>query len=141
MRIGSSLPSNVNEGQLTLLGWRAEGWLCVAAVVDLFSHRVVGWSISATMTAQLVTDALIMAIWRRGKPDAHVNSSDQGSRYSSEQFQRLMKDNSVKPVRQLVGQCRDGKLLLIPQSRADQEEGLPIARPSPNRCVRFYREI
>jgi transposase InsO family protein len=42
----------------------------VAAVVDLFSRRVVGWSMSTAMTAQLVTDALVMAIWRRGKPDA-----------------------------------------------------------------------
>jgi IS30 family transposase len=48
--------------------WTAEGWLYVAAVVDLFSRRVVGWSMSADMTAQLVTDALVMAIWRRGKP-------------------------------------------------------------------------
>jgi transposase InsO family protein len=39
----------------------------VAAVVDLFSRRVVGWSMSAAMTAQLVTDALVMTIWRRGK--------------------------------------------------------------------------
>jgi putative transposase len=45
------------------------GWLYVAAVIDLFSRRVVGWSMSAAMTAQLVTDALVMAIWRRGKPD------------------------------------------------------------------------
>ena len=50
--------------------WTAEGWLYVAAVVDLFSRRVVGWSMNAAMTAQLVTDALVMAIWRRGKPDA-----------------------------------------------------------------------
>jgi putative transposase len=50
--------------------WTAEGWLYVAAVIDLFSRRVVGWSMNANMTAQLVTDALIMAIWRRGKPDA-----------------------------------------------------------------------
>ncbi len=42
--------------------WTAEGWLYVAAVVDLFSRRVVGWSMSATMTAQLVTDALVMAL-------------------------------------------------------------------------------
>jgi putative transposase len=46
--------------------WTAEGWLYVAAVVDLFSRRVVGWSMSAGMTAQFVTDALVMAIWRRG---------------------------------------------------------------------------
>ena len=48
--------------------WTAEGWLYVAAVIDLFSRRVVGWSMSAAMTAQLVTDALVTAIWRRGKP-------------------------------------------------------------------------
>jgi putative transposase len=75
--------------------WTAEGWLYVAAVVDLFSRRVVGWSMSAAMTAQLVTDALVMAIWRRGKPDALVHHSDRGSQYSSEQFQRLMADHSV----------------------------------------------
>jgi putative transposase len=55
--------------------WTAEGWLYVAAVIDLFSRRVVGWSMGATMTAQLVTDALIMAIWRRGKPDALLHHS------------------------------------------------------------------
>jgi putative transposase len=61
--------------------WTAEGWLYVAAVIDLFSRRVVGWSMSATMAAELVTDALVMAIWRRGKPDALI--------------QRLMADHGV----------------------------------------------
>ena len=75
--------------------WTAEGWLYVAAVVDLFSRRVVGWSMSPAMTAQLVTDALVMAIWRRGKPDALLHHSDRGSQYTSEQFQRLMADHGV----------------------------------------------
>jgi putative transposase len=75
--------------------WTAEGWLYVAAVIDLFSRRVVGWSMKAEMTAQLVTDALVMAIWRRGRPDALLHHSDQGSQYTSEQFQRLMADNGV----------------------------------------------
>ncbi len=75
--------------------WTAEGWLYVAVVIDLFSRRVVGWSMSATMVAQLVTDALVMAIWRRGKPDALLHHSDQGSQYTSEQFQRLMADHGV----------------------------------------------
>jgi len=75
--------------------WTAEGWLYVAAVIDLFSRRVVGWSMSATMTAQLVTDALVMAIWRRGKPDALLHHSDRGSQYTSEQFQWLIADNGV----------------------------------------------
>ena len=67
----------------------------MAAVVDLFSRRVVGWSMSAAMAAQLVTDALVMAIWRRGKPDALMHHSDRGSQYTSEQFQRLMADHGV----------------------------------------------
>ncbi len=75
--------------------WTAEGWLYVAAVIDLFSRRVVGWSMSASMTAQLVIDALLMAIWRRGKPNALLHHSDQGSQYASEQFRRLMEDNGV----------------------------------------------
>jgi len=75
--------------------WTAEGWLYVAAVIDLFSRRVVGWSMKAEMTAQLVTDALVMAIWRRGRPDALLHHSDQGSQYASEQFQQLMADNGV----------------------------------------------
>jgi putative transposase len=70
--------------------WTAEGWLYV--VIDLFSRRVVGWSMSAAMTAQLVTDALLMAVWRRGKPDALLHHSAQ---YTSEQFQRLMADHGI----------------------------------------------
>ena len=75
--------------------WTAEGWLYVAAVIDLFSRRVVGWSMSATMAAPLVADALMMAIWRRGKPSALLHHSDQGSQYSSEQFQKLLADHGV----------------------------------------------
>lgn len=46
--------------------WTAEGWLYVAVVLDLFSHRSIGWSMRSTMTAQLVTDAFLMGVWRRG---------------------------------------------------------------------------
>jgi putative transposase len=87
--------------------WTAEGWLYVAAVVDLFSRRVVGWSMSATMTAQMVTDALVMAIWRRGKPDALLHHSDRGSRYTSEQFQLLMADHGVTCSMSRAGNCWD----------------------------------
>jgi len=87
--------------------WTAEGWLYVAAVLDLFSRRVVGWSMSASMTAQLVTDALVMAIWRRGKPDALLHHSDRGSQYTSEQFQRLLADHGVTCSMSRSGNCWD----------------------------------
>lgn len=67
-----------------------EGWLFVAVVLDLFSRRVVGWSMQATMTADLVSDALVMAVHRRGPAPAVVHHSDQGVQYTSEQFQRLL---------------------------------------------------
>jgi putative transposase len=70
--------------------WTAEGWLYVAVVLDLFSRRVVGWSMSASMTAELVTDALMMAVWRRGRPRELLHHSDRGSQYTSEQCQRMM---------------------------------------------------
>ena len=70
--------------------WTSEGWLFVAVVLDLFARRVVGWSMHATMTAQLVTDALTMALWRRGSVEALLHHSDRGSQYASESFQRLL---------------------------------------------------
>jgi len=75
--------------------WTAEGWLYVAVVLDLFSRRIVGWSMKAERDAALVMDALMMAIWRRGKADALLHHSDQGSQYTSEQFQRLLADNGI----------------------------------------------
>ncbi len=70
--------------------WTQEGWLYVAVVLDLFSRRIVGWSMQSRMTAQLVADALLMAIWRRGQPRELLHHSDQGSPYRSEQFQALL---------------------------------------------------
>ena len=61
----------------------------------------------ADMTAQLVTDALMMAIWRRGKPDAVLHYSDQGSQYTSEQFQLLLMSNGVTCSMSRSGNCWD----------------------------------
>jgi putative transposase len=75
--------------------WTAEGWLYFAVVLDLYSRRVVGWSMSEQMTAELVTDALVMALWRRGRPRELLHHSDQGSQYTSEQFQRLLGEQGI----------------------------------------------
>jgi transposase InsO family protein len=77
--------------------WTAEGWLYVAAIIDLFSRRVVGWSMRAAMTAKLVTDALVMAIWRRGKPDALLHHSDRGSQYTSERAKESRRITTQRP--------------------------------------------
>ncbi len=56
--------------------WTAEGWLYAAAALDLYSRRIVGWSMQDSMTSQLVADALMMAMWRQGKPVALLHHSD-----------------------------------------------------------------
>jgi putative transposase len=87
--------------------WTAEGWLYVAAVLDLYSRKVIGWSMNAQMTAQLVIDALMMAIWRRGKPIELLHHSDQGSQYTSEDFQRLLADQGITCSMSRKGDCWD----------------------------------
>jgi putative transposase len=93
---------------------------------DLFSRRVVGWSMKAE-AAGLVTDALVMAIWRRGKPDALLHQSDQGSRYTSQKFQQLLSDNGVHCSMSRSGNvwdCGDGELLLFAENRKDSRQVL-----------------
>ncbi len=72
-----------------------EGWLFLAAVVDLFSRRVVGWSMRDDLKAELVVDALGMAVTRR-KPDAGViHHSDRGSQYTSLAFGRTLRESGL----------------------------------------------
>lgn len=87
--------------------WTAEGWLYVAAVMDLYSRRIVGWSMQASMTSQLVTDALMMALHRRGRPRAVLHHSDQGSQYTSEQFQMLLMEAGIVCSMSKRGDCWD----------------------------------
>ncbi|OWK39438.1 Mobile element protein [Fimbriiglobus ruber] len=72
-----------------------EGWLYLAAVEDLFSRMVVGWSMAATMTSRLVVDALGMAVARRLPGAALVAHSDRGSQYASDHYQRLLGSHGI----------------------------------------------
>ena len=91
--------------------WTAEGWLYVAVLLDLYSRRVVGWSMQSHMTTQLVTDALMMAIWRRGKPDALLHHSDRGSQYTSDRFRRLLDELGVTCSMSRSGNCSDNSAM------------------------------
>ena len=87
--------------------WTLEGWLFLAIVLDLFSRRIVGWSMSPRMTTTLVADALLMAIWRRGWPEAVLHHSNQGSQYTSDDFQRLLADHGIECSMSRRGECWD----------------------------------
>ena len=91
--------------------WTSEGWLYVAAVLDLFSRRVVGWSMQTAMTSQLVTDALMMAVWRRGPAPTLLHHSDQGSQYTSEEFQRQLDSLGVTCSMSRSGNCWDNAVM------------------------------
>lgn len=67
----------------------------MAVVLDLFAGRIVGWSMKAECDAALVMDALIMAVWHRGKADTLLDHSDRGSQYSNAHFQRLLADHGI----------------------------------------------
>lgn len=91
--------------------WTAEGWLYVAVVLDLYSRRAVGWSMQSSMTSQLVADALMMAVWRRGRPVQLLHHSDQGSQYTSEHFQQLLKEQGITCSMSRAGEVWDNSAM------------------------------
>ena len=84
-----------------------EGWLYLAAVIDLFSRQVVGWSMQAHMQESLVTDALRMAWFRRRPEPGLIFHSDRGSQYCSLGFQKALAGYEMKPSMSRKGDCWD----------------------------------
>ena len=84
-----------------------EGWLYLAAVEDLYSRMVVGWSMADTMTSRLVVDALEMAVQRRLPDEGLLAHSDRGSQYASDHYQRLLARHGIECSMSGVGQCWD----------------------------------
>lgn len=85
-------PSEVNEVWVADITYipTDEGWLYLAAVEDLYSRRIVGWSMDDNMESRLVVDALEMAVQRRLPGETLLAHSDRGSQYASEHYQRLL---------------------------------------------------
>lgn len=84
-----------------------QGWLYLAVVLDLYSRKVIGWSMKATLARELVLDALLMAVWRR-KPKASVLvHSDQGSQYGSDDWLRFCREHRLEPSMSRRGNCWD----------------------------------
>lgn len=84
-----------------------EGWLFLAAVMDLFSRRIVGWSMSNRLTAQLSVDALQDAINRRGKIINLLHHSDQGKEYYASDYQEVLEKNNITCSMSRKGNCWD----------------------------------
>jgi putative transposase len=86
-----------------------EGWLFLAVVIDLFSRRIVGWSMQDNMTREIVIDALEMAWFQRspGKDRGPIFHSDRGSQYASEDFSDVLKEHGITPSMSRKGNCWD----------------------------------
>ena len=87
--------------------WTEEGWLYLAVVLELYSRRVLGWAISVRMSAALVFDALIMALWRRHMPKGVILHSDWGSQYCFVTYQKIFKQHQLICSMSKKGDCYD----------------------------------
>ncbi|WP_421664996.1 IS3 family transposase [Pantoea agglomerans] len=84
-----------------------EGWLYLAVVVDLFSRKIIGWSMQSRMTKDIVLNALLMAVWRRNPQKQVLVHSDQGSQYTSHEWQSFLKSHSLEGSMSRRGNCHD----------------------------------
>jgi transposase InsO family protein len=101
-------PDTVWVGDITYIP-TDEGWLFLAVVIDLFSRQVVGWSMRADMTRDIVIDALRMAWFKRhpGKDAGLIFHSDRGSQYASDDFRNVLTDYGITASMSRRGNCWD----------------------------------
>jgi putative transposase len=84
-----------------------EGWLFLAVVIDLFSRQVIGGAMGPRMDRELATNALLMAVYRRQPQSTVLVHSDQGSQFSSYDWQAFLKAHNLQPSMSRRGNCHD----------------------------------
>ena len=121
-----------------------EGWLYLAVVIDLYSRKVVGWSMHSRIKKELVLNALLMAVWRR-KPGSLVTvHSDQGSQYTSHDWQAFLDANNLQASMSRRGNCHDNAVAesffqLLKRERIKRQ--LYLTREEARRDVVNYVEM
>ena len=84
-----------------------EGWSYLAVVIDLFSRRVVGWSMQSRMTTDLALQALLSAVWRHKPKTKVMIHSDQGSQFTSKEWQAVLGKHNLDASMSRRGNCHD----------------------------------
>jgi len=105
-----SAANKVWAADITYL-WTHEGWLYVAAVLDLYSRRVVGWAIDQHMRSELIEKALKMGLGRRTVERGLMHHSDQGSQYASHEYQALLTQEGITVSMSRKGNCWDNAVM------------------------------
>jgi putative transposase len=99
-------PNQIWVSDITYV-WTEQGWLYLACVMDLFSRKVVGWSMAPRMTKKLVMDAMDMALLQRCPGEGLLHHSDRGSQYCSEAYRKLLARNGITCSMSRRGNCWD----------------------------------
>lgn len=102
----ATAPNQKWVGDITYV-WTVEGWLYLATVIDLFSRKVVGWSMNKRMSAELVNQALISAVWARNPPKGLLWHTDRGSQYASNSHRKLLNEHGIIQSMSRKGNCWD----------------------------------
>lgn len=90
--------------------WTKEGWLYLAVIMDIYSRKIVGWSFSSSLSAELVFNALIMAIVQRNPSEGIIFHSDRGSQYTSSSVRELLKSYKITQSMSSTGNCYDNAI-------------------------------
>jgi putative transposase len=101
-------PNTAWAADLTYI-WTAEGWLYLAVILDLFSRKVIGWSMQERMQTRLVGDALRMALGTRKVSGELIHHSDRGSQYASKEYQKMLAGITCSMSRK--GDCWDNAVV------------------------------
>jgi putative transposase len=99
-------PNEAWVGDITYL-WTQEGWLYLAVLLDLFSRKVVGWSLSSHVDTELVQGALEMAIGRRHPQAGLIHHTDRGSQYASHAYRDMLREHEMVCSMSGKGDCLD----------------------------------
>jgi len=91
--------------------YTGQGWLYLAVVMDLYSRRIIGWSMSRRINRHIVVRALNMALGRRRPGEDLIHHSDRGSQYLSDNFQDLLKANGITCSMSDKGSCYDNAVV------------------------------
>lgn len=103
-------PNRAWAGDITYL-WTQEGWLYLAVILDVGTRRVIGWSLRETLEAELVTDALDMALGARSVNAGLICHSDRGSQYGSEDVQAMIARHQLRGSMSRKGNCWDNAVV------------------------------
>jgi putative transposase len=103
-------PNRVWAGDISYV-WTAEGWLYLAVVLDLYSRAVIGWAMGERLTAELATQALTMALWRRKPAGGLLHHSDRGIQYAAGDYQQLLADHGIDCSMSRKGNCWDNAVV------------------------------